>query len=88
MQVTSHRTFDETPYSSDALEAVIATGADCLLTSGRAPDAPWKFFRSVVRIWNVPELKHLSLSYIPRKQRRNQASALSGEICDNASVMA
>jgi len=36
----------------------------------------------------LESLKHLSLSYIPRKQRRNQASALSGEICDNASVMA
>jgi copper homeostasis protein len=36
--ITFHRAFDEAVNFGEALEAVIQTGADCLLTSGGAPD--------------------------------------------------
>lgn len=38
MRVTFHRAFDRTPDMGEALEAVIRTGVDSLLTSGGAPN--------------------------------------------------
>jgi copper homeostasis protein len=38
MEVTFNRAFDLTPDLSEALEAVIQTGVECLLTSGGAAD--------------------------------------------------
>ena len=86
LSVTFHRAFDETADLSQALEAVIETGADCLLTSGGAPDV-LSGAKSIARLrGQARERLHimagggLKLSNLAEVVRRTGVSYLHGSL--------
>jgi len=86
MRATFHRAFDETPDLSEALEAVIQTGADCLLTSGGAADvlagadAIAQLCRQAGNRLNIMAAGGLRLSNLVRVVRHTGASYLHGSL--------
>jgi len=86
MRATFHRAFDETPDLSEALEAVIQTGADCLLTSGGADDvlagadAIAQLCRQAGNRLNIMAAGGLRLSNLVRVVRHTGASYLHGSL--------
>jgi copper homeostasis protein len=88
MRATFHRAFDETPDLSEALEAVIQTGADCLLTSGGAADVLAgaepiaQLYRQAGNRLNIMAAGGLRLSNLIRLVRQTGVSNIHGSLTE------
>ena len=86
MKVTFHRAFDETANLEEALEDVIRTGADCLLTSGGAPnvlEGAEQIGRLQVQAGDRLEVMAgggLRLTNLPEVVRRSRVTCLHGSL--------
>jgi len=86
MKTTFHRALDESPDLSEALEAVISTGADCLLTSGGKPsvqaggDAIARLLEQAGGRLNVMAGGGLTLDNLVEVVRRTGVSYLHGSL--------
>jgi copper homeostasis protein len=86
MHVTFHRAFDETGNLDEALEDVILTGADCLLTSGGAPnvlegaDQIGRLNRLAGDRLEVMAGGGLKLANLPEVVRRSGVTCLHGSL--------
>lgn len=86
MKVTFHRAFDATPDLGEALEAVIETGADCVLTSGGKPDvltgadAIAQLRKQAARRIDVMAGGGLTLDNLEEVVRRTDVSHLHGSL--------
>ncbi|MGA9668747.1 MAG: copper homeostasis protein CutC [Terracidiphilus sp.] len=94
MSVTFHRAFDETTDLRQALEDVIQTGVDCLLTSGGAPDV-LTGAESIARLHNQARGRleimaggGLKLANLAEVVRRTGVSYLHGSLSRKAGVCA
>jgi len=86
LNVTFHRAFDETANLEEALEDVIRTGADCLLTSGGATnvlEGAEQIGRLQVQAGSRLELMAgggLKLNNLPEVVRRSKVTCLHGSL--------
>ena len=86
MKVTFHRAFDETDDLELALEDVIRTGADCLLTSGGAPNVLAgaeqiaRLQRQAGSRLEIMAGGGLKLSNLPEVVRRSGVTCLHGSL--------
>jgi copper homeostasis protein len=86
MHVTFHRAFDETRDLGEALEDVILTGADCLLTSGGAPNVLegaeqiGQLHRMAGDRLEVMAGGGLKLANLPEVIRRSRVTSLHGSL--------
>jgi copper homeostasis protein len=86
MSVTFHRAFDETANLAEALEDVIRTGADCLLTSGGAAnvlEGAEQIGRLQAQAGDRLEVMAgggLRLSNLPEVVRRSRVTCLHGSL--------
>jgi copper homeostasis protein len=86
MNITFHRAFDETNDLAEALEAVILTEADCLLTSGGAPnvlagaESIARLRRQAGKRLNIMAGGGLRLSNLVEVVRRAEVSYLHGSL--------
>lgn len=86
MKVTFHRAFDESNDLEQALEDVIRTGADCLLTSGGAPNVLAgaeqiaKLQRQAGTRLEVMAGGGLKLANLPEVVRRSGVTCLHGSL--------